>query len=155
MIFSIWIVFHVLTCIGLVLVVLMQSAKGEGLAGGTAFGGGATSAVFGGRGTASLLSKATTALAIVFLLNCVALAYMSASSNQTATVPTDGTGGESAVTRQAQQAIEEAQQRQEALQLIQDTAGTDGENLLQDLDLQTQPNTADSPTTAPAETGGN
>ena len=44
-----WLVFHVLTCLALVIVVLMQSSKGEGLA-GSAFGGAMSGAVFGGRG---------------------------------------------------------------------------------------------------------
>ncbi|MFQ5452725.1 MAG: preprotein translocase subunit SecG, partial [Candidatus Zixiibacteriota bacterium] len=35
--FTIWIIFHVIVCVSLVLVVLLQSSKGEGLA-GTAFG---------------------------------------------------------------------------------------------------------------------
>ena len=88
--FTILMVFHVLVCFGLILVVLMQSAKGEGLAGGTAFGGGMSGAVFGGRGAATFLSKATTVLAVVFMLNCGTLAFMSASSSAIATP--DGSG---------------------------------------------------------------
>ena len=69
--FVAWVVFHVVISLALIVVVLMQSAKGEGLAGGTAFGGGVSNAVFGGRGAASFLSKATTFLAVVFFVNCV------------------------------------------------------------------------------------
>jgi len=67
---------HVIICICLIIVVLLQSAKGEGLAG--AFGGsGITGAVFGGRGAATFLSKATTVLAIAFFLSCILLSFLS------------------------------------------------------------------------------
>jgi preprotein translocase subunit SecG len=109
--FTAMIIFHTIVCVLLVIVVLMQSAKGEGLAG--AFGGGGTGlsgAVFGGRGAASFLSKATTVLAIIFMLNCGVLAYMSA--NRTGGGSAIGTT-ESAVTREAQRELErQAAQRQ-------------------------------------------
>jgi preprotein translocase subunit SecG len=79
-------ILHVLICIALIMVVLMQSAKGEGLAG--AFGGGGiTGAVFGGRGAATFLSKATTILAIAFFVSCLILSFLSPGSG--------GGGGES------------------------------------------------------------
>ena len=113
MIFTVWVVFHIITCIALVLVVLMQSSKGEGLA-GSAFGGGGggmAGAVFGGRGAATFLSKATTVLAIMFMLNCGALAYMSAGSRGVVAAP--GTApAESVVTREAQREIDQQMQNQ-------------------------------------------
>ena len=113
--FPIWIVFHIIVCVALILAVLMQSAKGEGLAGGTAFGGAVSTAVFGGRGAATFLSKATTVLAVVFFINCGALALMSSSSR--VAIATEGTATpESAVTRKAQEAREEAMRRQAATQ---------------------------------------
>ncbi len=57
---------HVIVCVILVLVVLLQSGKGADLAG--AFGGGATQTAFGSRGPASFLSKMTTVAAVVFML---------------------------------------------------------------------------------------
>ncbi len=118
-----WVVFHVLVCVALIIVVLMQSAKGEGLAGGTAFGGGVSNAVFGGRGAASFLSKATTVLAIVFFVNCGALALMS-SSNRVAPAADGQTTApaESSVTRQAQQ---EREQQLEQMQRQQEAASQD------------------------------
>lgn len=113
--FVIWVIFHVAICIALIIAVLMQSAKGEGLAGGTAFGGGVSSAVFGGRGAASFLSKATTALAVVFFVNCGALALMS-SNTRIGLGGGDDTSVESAVTRRAQQEREEQFSRQQLRQ---------------------------------------
>ncbi|MFH1374711.1 MAG: preprotein translocase subunit SecG [bacterium] len=98
--FTIWVVFHVFIAIALVLVVLMQSAKGEGLA-GSAFGGaGVSGAVFGGRGAASFLSRATTVLAVLFMFNCAVLAFMSSRTRIVAS--TEGEPMESHITRQAQ-----------------------------------------------------
>ena len=109
--FPVLIVVHVLICLALILVVLMQSSKGEWLA-GSAFGGGLSSAVFGGRGAATFLSKATTVLAIAFMVMCILLAYMSAQDRAAVTgVPTEG--AESAVTRQAQQEQQRQQQQQQ------------------------------------------
>jgi preprotein translocase subunit SecG len=62
---------HVIVCIILILVVLLQSGKGADLAG--AFGGGATQTAFGSRGPASFLSKMTTIAAIVFMLTSITL----------------------------------------------------------------------------------
>jgi preprotein translocase subunit SecG len=63
---------HVLSCILLIAVVLMQKAKGDGLSG--AFGGGgALTASFGTRGAATLLSKLTTLFAVVFMATSFAL----------------------------------------------------------------------------------
>ncbi|PKK84762.1 MAG: preprotein translocase subunit SecG [candidate division Zixibacteria bacterium HGW-Zixibacteria-1] len=107
------VVFHTLVCILLMIVVLMQSAKGEGLAG--AFGGGGTGltgAVFGGRGAASFLSKATTILAVVFIINCGVLAFM--SSHRSGRGAGAATGG-SVVTEEAQRELERQSAQQQAL----------------------------------------
>jgi preprotein translocase subunit SecG len=65
---------HVIVCIILILVVLLQSGKGADLAG--AFGGGATQTAFGSRGPASFLSKMTTGAAIVFMITSISLSTM-------------------------------------------------------------------------------
>ena len=58
-----WIV-HVIVCLFLIIVVLLQSGKAADLAG--AFGGMGSQTAFGPRGSATLLSKATTISAILF-----------------------------------------------------------------------------------------
>jgi len=116
--FTVMVIFHTLVCVLLVIVVLMQSAKGEGLAG--AFGGGGsglTGAVFGGRGAASFLSKATTVLAIVFMINCGVLAFMSSHRTGAAS-----TAGESVVTEKAQEEMERQQAQQQAMPPVSDSA---------------------------------
>ena len=64
---------HSVICVLLVAVVLLQKSKGDGLSG--AFGGGgALTASFGNRGAASLLSRATTILAVLFMVASFLLA---------------------------------------------------------------------------------
>ncbi len=75
MIYYLVIALHILVCIILVLVVLLQSGKGADLAG--AFGGGATQTAFGSRGPASFLSKMTTVAAVIFMLTCIGLSMIS------------------------------------------------------------------------------
>ncbi len=66
---------HVVICIFLIIVVLLQSGKAADLAG--AFGGMGSQTVFGPRGTATVLSKATTIAAILFMVTSLTLAIMS------------------------------------------------------------------------------
>ena len=64
---------HIIVCVLLVAVVLLQKSKGDGLSG--AFGGGgALTASFGNRGAATLLSKATSILAVLFMATSFFLA---------------------------------------------------------------------------------
>jgi preprotein translocase subunit SecG len=65
---------HVVVCLILILVVLLQSSKGADLAG--AFGGATTQTAFGSRGPASFLSKMTTVSAVIFMVTCLALSLM-------------------------------------------------------------------------------
>jgi len=65
---------HVIVCVILVMVVLLQSGKGADLAG--AFGGGATQTAFGSRGPASFLTRMTTVVAIIFMLTSIGLSMM-------------------------------------------------------------------------------
>lgn len=64
---------HVIVCVLLVLIVLMQRPKSEGL--GTAFGGGVTDSLFGSS-TGNVLTKITTWLGVIFFLTTVSLALL-------------------------------------------------------------------------------
>ena len=66
---------HVIICFFLIIVVLLQSGKAADLAG--AFGGMGSQTVFGPRGTATVLSKATTIAASLFMITALTLAVMS------------------------------------------------------------------------------
>ena len=81
---------HLLVCIAMVLVVLLQSGKGGGLAGAFGGMGGAGQQLFGGRGAATFLSKATTALGISFMTTSLILALLSGSQGGSRSVLRDG-----------------------------------------------------------------
>lgn len=78
--FTFLLVIHVITCLMLIAVVLMQSGKG-GL--GSALGGGES--FFGGRGSAPFLATATTVLAVVFMATSLTLALISGRQAKSAT----------------------------------------------------------------------
>src|ERR1700710_1484628 len=65
---------HVLVCLFLIVVVLLQSGKAADLAG--AFGGMGSQTAFGPRGSATLLSKATTLSAVLFMLTSISLSIL-------------------------------------------------------------------------------
>jgi preprotein translocase subunit SecG len=69
------IIMHVVVCIALIMIVLLQTGKGADM--GAAFGGGTSQTLFGASGGATFLSKATTVVAIVFMLTSLFLAYAS------------------------------------------------------------------------------
>src|SRR5712691_5413214 len=62
---------HVIVCVFLAVVVLLQSGKAADLAG--AFGGMGSQTVFGPRGSATVLSRATTIAAAMFMVTSMAL----------------------------------------------------------------------------------
>jgi len=67
-------VVHIFTCLFLVGVVLLQQGKGQDLA--SAFGGGVTQTAFGPRGSANVLSRMTTILAIAFMATSLSLSII-------------------------------------------------------------------------------
>jgi preprotein translocase subunit SecG len=67
-------VLHIIICFFLIIVVLLQSGKAADLAG--AFGGMGSQTVFGPRGTATVLSKATTIAASLFMVTSLTLVIL-------------------------------------------------------------------------------
>jgi preprotein translocase subunit SecG len=65
---------HIIACLFLIGVVLLQQGKNQDLA--SAFGGGGTQTAFGPRGSANVLSRATTILAGVFMITSLALSML-------------------------------------------------------------------------------
>ena len=71
---------HIIVCLALIMIVLLQTGKGADM--GAAFGGGGSQTLFGATGASTFLSKATTIAAVVFMVTCFILAYLS-SNRQT------------------------------------------------------------------------
>lgn len=70
---------YVLACFLLLLVVLLQQGKGGDMA--SAFGGGGSQTAFGARAGATVLTKATTVLGVLFMLGAIALGIMGRSGS--------------------------------------------------------------------------
>ncbi|AHK78570.1 preprotein translocase subunit SecG [Ectothiorhodospira haloalkaliphila] len=77
MLYSILLVVQVVLSIGLIVLVLLQHGKGADA--GAAFGSGASATVFGARGSANLLTRATALTATGFIINSLVLTYLVAN----------------------------------------------------------------------------
>src|SRR5512145_584167 len=86
-------ILHVLACVTLILIVLLQAGKGANM--GAAFGG-SSQTVFGSGGAGTFLGKMTAAVAIIFMLTSFALTYM--ASRQSSSLIS---GSSSPVTKQS------------------------------------------------------
>ncbi|MCF8092681.1 MAG: preprotein translocase subunit SecG [Desulfotignum sp.] len=75
---------HVTVCILLILIVLLQSGKGAEM--GVSIGGGGSQTLFGASGPATLLTKLTTGVAIVFMVTSLTLAYFSGHKSDTSVI---------------------------------------------------------------------
>jgi preprotein translocase subunit SecG len=75
---------HVLICVFLIAVVLLQSGKAADLAG--AFGGMGSQTVFGPRGSATVLSKATTIAATLFMVTSLTLSIIATKAGGSSTI---------------------------------------------------------------------
>lgn len=92
---------HVIVCVILIMVVLLQTGKGADI--GAAFGAGGSQTLFGASGGATVLSKATTVAAIIFMLTSLTLAYMGSQKSALSIVeetPAPVTKSETATTEQ-------------------------------------------------------
>ena len=72
--FTVLLVIHLLVAVALIVLVLLQHGKGADM--GAAFGSGASSTVFGARGSANFLSRTTAFLAAGFFITSISLAMM-------------------------------------------------------------------------------
>jgi preprotein translocase subunit SecG len=64
---------HVIVCVFLILVVLLQQGKGADL---SVFGGGSTQTAFGARGAATLLHKLTVVSFVLFIVTTMSIAFL-------------------------------------------------------------------------------
>ena len=72
MLYTFLIILHILICLVLILIVLLQAGKGADM--GAAFGG-SSQTVFGSSGAGTFLGKMTAGVAILFMLTSLALTY--------------------------------------------------------------------------------
>ena len=93
---------HILICIFLVIVVLLQSGKAADLAG--AFGGMGSQTTFGPRGSATVLSKATTIAAGLFMVTSLTLAILATRNAASASSVLDKSKPKQTTTLPAQSA---------------------------------------------------
>ena len=85
--FILLVILHVIVCLFLIAVVLIQQGKSADLAG--AFGGQGSQTAFGPRGAANLLTKLTTWSAIIFMLTSIALTVVMSRSTSNRSVLSD------------------------------------------------------------------
>ncbi len=81
------VIVHIVVCIALIMIVLLQTGKGADM--GAAFGGGSSQTLFGSTGASTFLSKATTGVAVVFMITCMSLAYLS-TNRTSSSIVSDG-----------------------------------------------------------------
>ena len=79
--FTVILTVHVLVALGIIFLVLLQHGKGADM--GAAFGSGSSGSLFGATGSANFLSRTTAALAVVFFLTSLGLAYLATHKPQT------------------------------------------------------------------------
>ena len=75
--YTVMIVLHVVIALAIIGLVLLQHGKGADM--GSGFGGGASASLFGATGSANFLSRTTAALATVFFILSLALAYFASN----------------------------------------------------------------------------
>ncbi|HME97553.1 MAG TPA: preprotein translocase subunit SecG [Methylomirabilota bacterium] len=86
--FILVVILHVLVCLIIVGLVLLQAGKGADI--GSAFGGSGSQAVFGSMGTPTVLGKATGVVAVLFMVTSFALSMM-AHRQPSSIMPATGT----------------------------------------------------------------
>src|SRR6476620_8958167 len=71
MLFTAFVLFYALVCLLLLIVVLLQQGKGGDIA--AAFGGSSSQTAFGARAGATVLTRATTVLGVLFMVGSIVL----------------------------------------------------------------------------------
>ena len=99
MLYTLMLLVHIVVCIFLIIVVLLQSGKAADLAG--AFGGMGSQTAFGPRGSATLLSKATTISAVLFMVTSLSLSILATRQAGLSSTVLEGAPQQGAPARQA------------------------------------------------------
>ncbi|MEJ2201667.1 MAG: preprotein translocase subunit SecG [Desulfuromonadaceae bacterium] len=111
-------VLHILICLALIGIVLVQGGKGAEM--GASFGAGSSQTVFGAAGGQSFMSKLTTGVAVIFMLTSLCLTYFFSQPGASSIMPASVTtaapetapiSAEPAPTAEAQPAAPEAEKK--------------------------------------------
>jgi len=97
--YIVFMIVHIVVCLFLIIVVLLQSGKAADLAG--AFGGMGSQTAFGPRGSATLLSKATTISAVLFMITSLSLSILATRSAGLGATVLEGAPAKSAPAKSA------------------------------------------------------
>jgi len=82
---SFLIILHVLVCLALIAIVLLQGGKGAQV--GASFGAGSSQTVFGASGGQSFMGKLTAGAAVIFMLTSLTLAYFYGQAGSGSVMP--------------------------------------------------------------------
>jgi preprotein translocase subunit SecG len=124
---------HVIVCLFLIIVVLLQSGKAADLAG--AFGGMGSQTAFGPRGAATVLSKATTIAAALFMVTSLSLSI----------IATRQQGGGATVLENVKKPASKSGQKSGGVQMPQVTVTPEGAGPAQSVNIPLPPKPAESP----------
>jgi preprotein translocase subunit SecG len=91
MFWTLMIILHVMVCILMILMILLQSGKGADI--GAVFGGGSSQTVFGSSGAGTFLSKLTIGGAILFMVTSITLSYFAGGGVSTSESVMEGVAG--------------------------------------------------------------
>lgn len=78
-------IIHIIVSAALIALVLLQ--QGKGAEAGAAFGSGASTTMFGSRGTGNFLTRTTAILATIFFITCLSLGYIASFEAKKLTAP--------------------------------------------------------------------
>ncbi len=74
--YTLVLIIHIIVCVGLIMIVLLQAGKGQGIAG--LFGGGGSDQLFSAPSGLAFVKKVTVAMAVIFVLTSLTLTVMTA-----------------------------------------------------------------------------
>ena len=74
--YTVVLILHLIVCVGLIMIVLLQAGKGQGIAG--LFGGGGSDQLFSAPSGLAFIKKITVAMAVIFVLTSLTLTVMTA-----------------------------------------------------------------------------
>ncbi|WP_419796789.1 MAG: preprotein translocase subunit SecG [Terasakiella sp.] len=98
---NVLLVIHLILCLGLIILVLIQRSEGGALSGLGGGGGGGMSGLMTGRSTANLLTRATGLLAGGFMLTSLILSLLANAERNTTSILDTDTGAPAAVEQSA------------------------------------------------------